>query len=387
MKIGIITHFWVSNFGANLQAVSTFRYLKSLGHEPIMLNYRPHDLEMHNMRFFKSAQIEQHEQFVQDHLKISPVMRNDSDLIKYSNKMRFDVILAGSDSIMRVKNSVKSEDGKFPNSFWLKWTEKLEIKPRTCFLAASTEGSYYFFLKRNTQMGIKSALESVDYVSVRDRWSQKMVDYVSRGIVMSDICPDPVSILNSVLDVSENHAGASLDLKKKYVLLSVSKKYLSSTWVKQFRNMLKKRGLKFYTLPTPGREFEFEADEVLRTPMHPLTWYSWIANARAIITSQFHPIACATFNSVPFISVDISGQMYFRSFGIRSTSKAHDLCMNINAESNSVLPMRARFLLSPQKAMDLIDAWNIEAVVKYQQEAKDSFGSTIKKVLNEVGEV
>ena len=39
MKIGILTFYRVQNFGANLQALSTYFYLKNHGHEPVMLEY------------------------------------------------------------------------------------------------------------------------------------------------------------------------------------------------------------------------------------------------------------------------------------------------------------------------------------------------------------
>jgi len=44
MKIGLITHHWVPNFGANLQALASYLYLKSLGHEVIVIDYKPREL-------------------------------------------------------------------------------------------------------------------------------------------------------------------------------------------------------------------------------------------------------------------------------------------------------------------------------------------------------
>ena len=46
MKIAILTHHWVMNFGANLQALATYNFLKLLGHEVIFLNYRPPQKEI-----------------------------------------------------------------------------------------------------------------------------------------------------------------------------------------------------------------------------------------------------------------------------------------------------------------------------------------------------
>jgi len=39
MKIGILTYHAPYNFGANLQAYTTSLYLKSLGHDPMIIDY------------------------------------------------------------------------------------------------------------------------------------------------------------------------------------------------------------------------------------------------------------------------------------------------------------------------------------------------------------
>ena len=43
MKIGILTFANVPNFGANLQALSTVEYLKSHGHDPVLIKWEPED--------------------------------------------------------------------------------------------------------------------------------------------------------------------------------------------------------------------------------------------------------------------------------------------------------------------------------------------------------
>lgn len=40
MKIGILTHYDVNNMGAQLQMWAMYRYLESLGHEPVVLTYK-----------------------------------------------------------------------------------------------------------------------------------------------------------------------------------------------------------------------------------------------------------------------------------------------------------------------------------------------------------
>ena len=47
MKIGILTYHFVSNFGANIQTLSTFEYFRNVGHDPVIINWIPTDLEQY----------------------------------------------------------------------------------------------------------------------------------------------------------------------------------------------------------------------------------------------------------------------------------------------------------------------------------------------------
>ena len=45
MKIGILAYHSACNFGATLQLLSTYSYLKNNGHDPLVINWVPEDLE------------------------------------------------------------------------------------------------------------------------------------------------------------------------------------------------------------------------------------------------------------------------------------------------------------------------------------------------------
>jgi len=51
MKIGILTYHFVYNFGANLQALSTFFYFKNRGYEVKVINWQPGD----TMNWYRQA--------------------------------------------------------------------------------------------------------------------------------------------------------------------------------------------------------------------------------------------------------------------------------------------------------------------------------------------
>ena len=59
MNIGILTFYRVANFGANLQALSTYSYLKNRGYNPIFIYYESERTEY----VFKQSCISQEQKF------------------------------------------------------------------------------------------------------------------------------------------------------------------------------------------------------------------------------------------------------------------------------------------------------------------------------------
>ena len=51
MKIGIMTFHWAVNYGAVLQAYALQTYLRNLGHEAYMIDYKPGNRD-HNLKNF-----------------------------------------------------------------------------------------------------------------------------------------------------------------------------------------------------------------------------------------------------------------------------------------------------------------------------------------------
>ena len=79
MKIGILTYHCVPNFGAQLQATSTVGYLKRMGHEAVVLNWYPKDLEdMYSNRIPKE-QVSSHNNYTKDNLPVTDICRSEKD--------------------------------------------------------------------------------------------------------------------------------------------------------------------------------------------------------------------------------------------------------------------------------------------------------------------
>ena len=76
MRIGILTYHCVTNFGAQLQTLSTVGYMKKQGHEPVVLNWFPQDLEDFYLRKHPREQFEEQYQFAMNSMPVSQLCRS-----------------------------------------------------------------------------------------------------------------------------------------------------------------------------------------------------------------------------------------------------------------------------------------------------------------------
>ena len=111
MKIGILTFHWGTNYGAVLQCHALQEYLKSLGHEVEIINYKPplfDDNLFTFLRFRKFLHIGDYlnnrkkeaalVSFRNEHLHLTERIHVCKDIADISN--RYDAIVSGSDQVV-----------------------------------------------------------------------------------------------------------------------------------------------------------------------------------------------------------------------------------------------------------------------------------------------
>lgn len=361
MKIGILTHHWVYNFGANLQALSTVKYLEKLGHEVYILNYKLPALVEKYQNTVSYPQAKAHEDFCKLYLPETPVCKNQEAITKVAAEYHLDAVISGSDAVLRLALNATREDLRFPNPFWLTWTESVDIKHKG-LLAASSMGSNYFNLPLSVQKGIQRALSSMKYITIRDRWTQFSLSFISKNLTNLKFCPDPVMVLEQG-SLAKEIAGFTIPDQGSYILLSIYKHTLTDEWVISFVKKAHKKGLMVYSLPQPEYEVTGSVDKVIPLPLSPLTWYSLIKNAAAYVGVRFHPIVCAILNEVPFVALDnyeISLKRRLTRVAtkpvssiIRFSSKTYDLCSRAK-QTKYCLNTKQYRNISPQYVFTLI---------------------------------
>jgi hypothetical protein len=361
MKIGLLTHHWVYNFGANLQVLSTVKYLEQLGHEVYVLNYRIPALVEKYQRTVPVAQAKAHEDFCALYLSQTPVCENQEEITQVAAELQLDAVICGSDAVLRLNISSTREDLVFPNPFWLTWTESVGVKNKG-LLAASAMGSNYFNLPPAFKKGIQQALLSMDYVTIRDKWTQFSLSFVSKSWADMSFCPDPVMVLEEGI-LKEEVSSFTPAEKGSYILLSIYNHTVTDEWVEFFVEKAHQHGFMVYSLPQPEYEVTRPVDKVIPLPLSPLSWYGWIKNAAGYVGVRFHPIVCAMVNDVPFVALDNYELSLKRrltrvatkpmSSLLRLSSKTYDLCSRAKQTKYCLNPKQHR-KLSPQQIFNLV---------------------------------
>lgn len=343
MKIGILTYHWVPNFGANLQALATVSLLKKLGHEPIVINYRPKELIKKFEQSVSKEQIDIHQKFIDEFIPQTELCSTLKEVASINEKYKFDVLVSGSDAVFRLDYEKGREDVTFPNPYWLTFALKSQKK---IFLSASSMGTDFLSLETNIRNGIIDALKNSS-INVRDSWTKKGLQKLDSNLKINETI-DPVFILNKNYTIPERFIFKE---SKKYILLNLYKSLAKPEWIKQFVRVANKNNFDVYILPNPednsfGKEI---ANRVLNLPIHPLTWYSMIQNASGYLGVRFHPIVTSISNRVPFLAFDTYQTKLFK----RKSSKTFDICNKVNGKKYVINRYRKK-LLGPERAYKLL---------------------------------
>ena len=99
-KIGILTYHWVSNFGAQLQTLSTYKRIEKTGNIPVIINWIPEDLKKYYERSVSAEQNKAHLQYMDTHYtNITDVCRDKYDIANAIDKEEIDLVIIGSDAV------------------------------------------------------------------------------------------------------------------------------------------------------------------------------------------------------------------------------------------------------------------------------------------------
>lgn len=336
MKIGVLTFLHVANFGANLQATSTYYYLKNQGHTPVFINYSSWQTKITNgisqykrrlQHRMVSEQTLEHERFISEHIKNQTKhVHSCSQLFDVIKEKGLEAVIIGSDAVAQhwpLFSTLKlgkhrpfwieplQQERRFPNPFWgVGFSDKVP----TAMMSVSSQNSKYQIFSKFTLRRLAKQIDSMKYISVRDAWTRDMM-HAAEPKREIDVTPDPVFALNYNLGdliLSESDIRNKFALPDKYVLIGLRSQVLSYEELKKLNELMEKDGKECVAFNIDGvyaykHPFKYE----IPLPLNPLDWFGLIKYASAYIGSNMHPIVSSLTNGVPCFSIDNWGTVDF----------------------------------------------------------------------------
>lgn len=323
-NIGVLTYHCIPNFGAQLQALSTIGYLRKHGYNPIMLHWYPKDLEEF---YYKRAPREQNElqmKFAESRMPISKLCRSIEELCKEIQRLNIEAIFLGSDalfdytpSFFRYNYSIRklkripifvTSNHRLPNPFWGSFNDILNPPIPFVGFSISSQNMPYKNLNKEEKRELKRLLLRFKGLTVRDKWTRKLVKYTSKQDVK--ITPDPVFAFNQNTDyhISKEFICNKYQLPENYILISFLYPLLPDEFVNKVIELVEKEtGAECVSFPMPDKLRKFNTKHTIELPLNPIDWYFLIKYSRGYIGERMHPIVVALHNSIPFFCFDQYG--------------------------------------------------------------------------------
>ena len=312
MKIGILTFHCAYNYGAVLQAYALQEYLKTLGHEVHIIDYRPaYLLSSYKICAFKwnsdcslkhnifllirsllilPTRIKRSlnfKCFLKKHLSLYPV--------KYlSMNSDFDAFITGSDQIWNPLIT----GGRYDDFYW----GKLNVGSGKKVISYAASAGTINNLESNPEF-LRKMLSAYSSISVREK---SLADYIEEKTGYK-----PYVVVDPVLLCDKNVFTSIMDKQKESVsyLLIFQLKYnddcqkISNIATK----IAKQKGISVIRKLAPMSESLKDRD--LLTNVRPETFLSLIAGASYVVTSSFHGTVFSLLFEKNFSTVKLSSQV------------------------------------------------------------------------------
>lgn len=384
MRIGILTFHRPCNFGANLQAYTSSRYLESLGHQVSVINY-VRDADISYGKKVARVQYDAHRSFVEA-LPLSEEVRTPEQLRQLVLKEQIGLIVIGADAVWR---SPQDEE----DIFFAKWLfeDKALSSVSVISMAAAHMGAGFTKLTKEHKDSLRESLSKFKYITVRDRWTAEVVNKdIFEGVTKVDkIIPDPVFMLDKLVDAEWESQGLEA---KRYIAMTLPLgwgtgrlfKPLRKLWFARFKRIANKEGYKLVELPLPEGTSGMPFDYTVPYPIDPLQWFLWIKNAKAFVGLRFHAIVSSISAGTPFFSLDTYGATGSISNYVLSLmgqrkklieddkrSKIYNLLKGSGFESFRV----SQFLetICPIKLFNQLDGFNLNQLSIYREKRQRIF--------------
>lgn len=319
MKVGILTFHRSINYGAFLQAYALSKLLKqelpSAQVEIIDFQYQKSYRDYLFKILVSTDYFGQYRNYkmyrsFQNSLKALPLssrtfISDDTDEICTYINNNYDLVISGSDAIFGKR--------PLPNMFWLNGINV----PHKASYAASGHGRDFDVIPTGQLEKMKMALESFDYVGVRDWETEKMLLSADETLDVHRNC-DP-SIFLDINDYERgwvNESKIEILTKKKIIGVMLHDNKINK--------LIKERYGKTHTIVSLYRHNPYA--NVYLYDLNPFEWSRVFRNFEVLITKYFHGSIFCLKNLVPVIAIDYSANVD------KYCCKLHDLFLKLEMQ-------------------------------------------------------
>ncbi len=401
MTIGVLTFYREMNFGANLQALSTYRYLLNNGHTPVFILYYSEEKEArYKVRYETQVQSRCHLDFVDSIIKSqTAVCHNAAEVESAIRQYGIDAVIIGSDAVLQHYPLIQrihkrnpfvvshfEPERMFPNPFW---GDGFNGTVPTAMMSVSCQNSKYRLFPFLTKRKMRSLLSDMRFISVRDTWTLRLMRsvWVDKDI---HVTPDPVFAFNSnASDMipSESTIREKYSLPEHYVLVCLYSQSVSRTVLSELKSELKRKGKDCVAFPMPsGIMFQSDFEYKIDVPLPPLDWYALIKYADAYIGSNMHPIIVSLHNSVPCFSIDQWGSRNFLTGKSKHdlSSKVEHIMDVFGLLDNYRAIERGKCKVTASEIVSALDAFPKEQVSRKALDMQNDYGKMMSTIMEQL---
>lgn len=326
MKIGLLAYHAACNFGAFLQLLSTVEYIKKQGDEPIVINWIPKDFRKDYEKRSLSDVRSLYACLREKYYPMTELCETEKQVAMVIENENIEAVIIGSDAVTQhhplrerihfpcrriIYIAHPTSDRMFPNCFWGSFNKYLKKTIPLAVISGSSQDSKYYFIKGLTKFKMKKSILDFRYVSVRDDWTQKMIEYITDGDVIPEVTPDPVFAFNNNaphLVPSKEDIIKKFNIPNDYIILSFKgAKSVSQDWINELQMLANAKGLACVKLPYADAPAFGNIQYSVGDIVTPLEWYALIKHSKGYIGNNMHPIVTSITNGVPFFSFDNYG--------------------------------------------------------------------------------
>lgn len=326
MKIGLLAYHAACNFGAFLQLLSTVEYIKKQGDTPIVINWIPKDFRRDYEKRSLPDVRRLYARLREKYYPMTKLCETDKQVAMVIENEHIEAVIIGSDAVTQhhplrerihfpcwriIYIAHPTSDRMFPNCFWGSFNKYLEAPVPLAVISGSSQDSKYYFIKGITKLKMKKSILDFNYISVRDDWTKKMIEYLTDGEVCPDVTPDPVfAFNNNVINLvpSKEEILNRFDIPEDYIILSFKgARSVSQYWIDEVQHLANAKGLACVKLPYADAPAFGNIQYSVGDVVTPLEWYALIKYSKGYIGNNMHPIVTSITNGVPFFSFDNYG--------------------------------------------------------------------------------